>query len=71
MQGSIVEGKMPEFETIADGSYPVSRGLYIYVNDAKVADNPALAGYVDHYLGAGYSEGVTEAFGHLVLHVVV
>jgi phosphate transport system substrate-binding protein len=53
----------PTVETIADGSYPVSRGLYIYVNNAKVAENPALAGYVDHYLGDGYTEGVTKAFG--------
>ncbi|MEL6981591.1 MAG: substrate-binding domain-containing protein, partial [Actinomycetota bacterium] len=53
----------PTIDTIADGSYPVSRGLYIYVNNAKVAENPALAGYVDYYLGDGYSEGVTRAFG--------
>ena len=53
----------PTIETIADGSYPVSRGLYIYVNNAKIAENPALAGYVDFYLGDGYSDGVTRAFG--------
>lgn len=53
----------PTVETIADGSYPVSRSLYIYVNNAKVAENPALAGYIDFYLGDGYNESVTEAFG--------
>ena len=53
----------PTVETIADGSYPVSRGLYIYVNNAKVVENPALAGYIDFYLGDGYSESVTRAFG--------
>lgn len=53
----------PTVETIADGSYPVSRSLYIYVNNAKVADNPALAGYIDFYLNDGYSESVTKAFG--------
>lgn len=53
----------PTVETIADGSYPVSRSLYIYVNDAKVAENPALAGYIDFYLGDGYVESVTQAFG--------
>jgi len=53
----------PTVETIADGSYPVSRSLYIYVNNAKVIDNPALAGYVDFYLGDGYVESVTQAFG--------
>ena len=53
----------PTIDTIADGSYPVSRSLYIYVNNAKVAENPALAGYVDFYLTDGYTEGVTKAFG--------
>ena len=37
-------------ETIADGSYPVSRPLFIYVNPAKAEENPALAAYVDYYL---------------------
>jgi phosphate transport system substrate-binding protein len=40
----------PSAETIADGSYPLSRSLYIYVNNAKLADSPALAAYVDYYL---------------------
>ncbi len=53
----------PTVETIADGSYPVSRALYIYVNNAKIAENPALGGYVDFYLGDGYTESVTMAFG--------
>ena len=37
-------------ETIADGSYPISRPLFIYVNPAKAEENPALAAYVDYYL---------------------
>ncbi len=53
----------PTVETIADGSYPVSRSLYIYVNNAKVGENPAVVGYLDHYLGDAYTESVTEAFG--------
>ncbi len=32
----------PSAETIADGSYPLSRSLYIYVNTDKLAENPAL-----------------------------
>ena len=46
----------PTFETIADASYPLSRSLYIYVNTAKAAENPALAAYVDYYLS---DEGIT------------
>lgn len=53
----------PTIDTIADGSYPVSRDLYIYVNTTKAADNPAVAAYVDYYLGDAYEVAVTEAFG--------
>ena len=40
----------PTAETIGDGSYPFSRSLYIYVNTAKAAENPAVASFVDLYL---------------------
>jgi phosphate transport system substrate-binding protein len=40
----------PTRETIADHSYPLSRTLYIYVNAARVAENPALKAYVDVYM---------------------
>jgi phosphate transport system substrate-binding protein len=40
----------PSAETIADGSYPLSRSLYIYVNKAKAEQNEAVAAYVDYYL---------------------
>jgi phosphate transport system substrate-binding protein len=43
----------PSAETIGDGSYPLSRSLYIYVNKAKAAENPAVAAYVDYYLADG------------------
>ena len=37
--------------------YPISRGLYIYVNAANAEDNPAVAGYVDYYLS---DEGIAS-----------
>jgi phosphate transport system substrate-binding protein len=40
----------PTFETIADGSYPLSRTLFIYVNNAKAAENEALPAFVDFYM---------------------
>jgi phosphate transport system substrate-binding protein len=43
----------PTDETIADNSYPISRPLFIYVNKQKAEENPALAAYVDFYLGDG------------------
>ena len=40
----------PSRDTIADASYPLSRTLYIYVNKAKITENPALKAFVDYYL---------------------
>ena len=33
IQGSIVEGAEPSFDSIADGSYPVSRPLFVYAKN--------------------------------------
>jgi phosphate transport system substrate-binding protein len=41
-------------ESIADGSYPISRPLFIYVNNAKADENAALASFVGYFLGDGY-----------------
>lgn len=41
----------PTFGSIADGSYPLSRSLYIYVNNAKAKESSALSAFVDFYLG--------------------
>ncbi len=50
----------PSAETIADGSYPVSRLLYIYPSIEKMADNPALVPWVDFYLSDAGIANVTE-----------
>ncbi len=57
----------PTAETIADGSYPLSRGLYIYVNKAKAAANPAVVGYVDFYLAEGTISKVLETVPYVNL----
>lgn len=56
----------PTEETIADGSYPFARTLYIYVNKAKAAANPAVAAYVDLYLSEAGVEQVSAA-GYVAL----
>ena len=56
----------PSDETIADGSYPFSRTLYIYVNKAKAAENPAVVAYVDLYLSEAGVEQVSAA-GYVAL----
>ena len=45
----------PTNEAVASGKYPLSRFLYIYVNAAKRAENPAIDAYVDFYLNEGIS----------------
>jgi phosphate transport system substrate-binding protein len=55
----------PSAETIADGSYPLARTLYMYVNTDKADENPAVAGFVDFYLD-GLS-GFVEDTGYVAL----
>ena len=50
----------PTAETIASNEYPLARDLYIYVNEAKAAENPAVSAYVDFYLADGTIEHVLE-----------
>ena len=49
VQSSKIEGVAAEFETIADGSYPVSRPLYFYVKKAHVGTIPGMAEYLAYF----------------------
>ncbi len=49
VQASIVDGNEPTFETIAEGSYPVSRPLYFYVKKAHVGVVPGIAEYLAEF----------------------
>lgn len=51
----------PEPETVADGSYPLSRTLYIYVDTTKAAADPAVKAFVDFYLGDDGLQAVADA----------
>ena len=62
VQGSIVEGMMPEFETIADGSYPISRPLYFYVKKAHMDSIPG----IDAFLKEFTSEAAMGEDGYLL-----
>ena len=42
----------PSDATVADGSYPISRPLFIYPNLAAAEENPAVAPFVDFYVSA-------------------
>ena len=56
----------PTAETIADGSYPFSRTLYMYVSVAALADNPAVGSYIDLVLSEQGLAKVSEA-GYVAL----
>lgn len=49
VQGSLVDGKEPTFEAIADGAYPVSRALYFYVKKAHVGKVPGMEEYLGEF----------------------
>ncbi len=49
VQGSNVNGVVPTFDAIADGSYKVSRSLYFYVKGAHVGTVPGIKEYVAEF----------------------
>jgi len=49
VKGASVDGLVPTFDDIADGSYPVSRPLYFYVKKAHVDVIPGLRGYLREF----------------------
>lgn len=50
VKAATVEGVAPSFETISNGSYPLSRSLYIYVKKANVGVTPGLREYVNAFV---------------------
>lgn len=51
----------PTTDTIQDGSYPISRDLFFYVNKEKAEENEALQAFVDYYLSDEGLASVAEA----------
>jgi phosphate transport system substrate-binding protein len=49
IQGSLINGKKPQFESIADGSYPISRPLFFYVKKAHVGVIPGMKEYLSEF----------------------
>ena len=49
VHGSNVEGVAPEFETIANKSYPISRPLYFYVKKAHMGVVPGIEGFLAEF----------------------
>jgi phosphate transport system substrate-binding protein len=49
VKGASVDGSDPTFDNIADGSYPVSRPLYMYVKNAHVGKIPGMKDYLQEF----------------------
>jgi phosphate transport system substrate-binding protein len=56
----------PSAETVSDGSYPLSRSLYIYVS-AEAAARPEVAAYVDYYVSDEAMTSLVEEVGYIAL----
>ena len=50
VHGALIDGVEPTFETIADGSYGVSRPLYFYVKKQHIGVVPGIEEYVDLFM---------------------
>lgn len=61
IKGAQVENVSPEFDAIADGSYPISRSLYFYVKNAHVGKIPGIEAYLDAFT----SDKAWGDFGYL------
>lgn len=49
VQGALIEGNEPTFENIADGNYPVSRPLFLYVKNAHVGTVPGIKDFLAEF----------------------
>ena len=60
-----MDGIVPSTETIADGSYPVSRPLYFYVKKAHLGVIPGLQEYIDFFVSDDMAgpDGPLAAYG--------
>jgi phosphate transport system substrate-binding protein len=61
VQGALIDGVAPEFDTIADGKYPLSRPLFFYVKKAHVGVIPGM----EEYLAEFMSDKATGEEGYL------
>jgi len=61
VQGSKISGIAPTHDTIADGSYVISRPLYVYVKRAHIGSVPG----IEEFLKELVSSDAIAAFGYL------
>jgi len=62
IQGSLIDGMIPEFESIASGEYPVSRPLYFYIKNSHVGKVPGILEFATEFM----SDDASGEEGYLV-----
>lgn len=50
LQGATIDGVEPEFDNIAEGTYPVSRSLYVYIKNAHVGVVPGIQEFANELM---------------------
>lgn len=63
IKGLTLDGVAPTAETIADGSYPGSRPLYIYVKKAHIGVTPGIEEYLAQWSKSWSADGPLAAIG--------
>ncbi len=51
VQGSVIAGKEPTFDNISDGSYGISRSLYVYLKDEHIGKTAGLQEFASELIG--------------------
>ena len=62
IKGATINGVVPEYDSIADGKYPISRKLYVYFKNEHFDLIPHLKDFMDEYT----SKGAIGPEGYLV-----
>lgn len=71
VRGLPIAGITPSHATIADGSYPGARALYIYVKKAHLGAVPGLRQFLTHYAAAWGDDGPLARRGLIVAPAAV
>ena len=50
VKAETIDGIAPTLDTIADGSYPLARSLYVYVKKAHIGVTPGLEGFIAEFM---------------------
>jgi len=67
LSGAVIDGTEPKFESIADGSYSVSRALYFYVKHNHIGVVPGIEGYMKEWTKHWDDEGALSDAGMIPL----